>query len=92
MNRLFRQYHRWMAIVFALPLLTTVISGIAVTLAEEWFHSRALARVFLGIHTWEIVGLGALFPVVNGLGLLGLLATGLYMTRLFRPQRYMPPS
>ncbi len=40
MNRLFRKYHRWMAILFSLPLMLTVLTGIGSTIASEWFHHR----------------------------------------------------
>lgn len=92
MNRLFRKYHRWLAIAFSLPLLTTVLSGIFFTIAVELFHQRQFARFLLGVHTGKIIGLGEVFPIINGIGLIGLLVTGIYMTSLFRKRRYLPPS
>ncbi|MBW4538961.1 MAG: peptidase [Myxacorys chilensis ATA2-1-KO14] len=87
MNR-FRQYHRWLAIVLFLPLLTTVISGVGFTIARS-LHQRALAEFLIHIHTLEIFGLGEVFPLLNGIGLFSLLITGIYMTRLFRQRRYL---
>ena len=87
MNRLFHQYHRWLAIALFLPLLTTVVSGVGFTIARS-LHQRALAEFLIHIHTLEIFGLGEIFPLLNGIGLLGLLVTGIYMTRLFRQRRY----
>jgi hypothetical protein len=84
--RLFRKYHRWLAIVFALPLLTTILTGITFPIAKA-FQQRQLAGFLIHVHTLEIVGLDTIFPIINGIGLLGLLVTGLYMTRLFRPDR-----
>ncbi|BBD62755.1 hypothetical protein NIES2109_56050 (plasmid) [Nostoc sp. HK-01] len=39
------------------------------------------------LHTLEIWELHGFFPVINGLGLLGLLVTGIYMSSLFRKRR-----
>lgn len=83
MNRIFRQYHRWLAIVFALPLLTTLITGISFPIAKS-LNQPQLARLLIRIHTLEILGLENIFPIINGIGLLGLVATGIYMTSLFR--------
>lgn len=83
MNRLFWKYHRWLAIVCALPLLLTVITGMAFPIAKA-LHQRQLAGFLIQLHTLETFGLGDFFPILNGIGLLGLLVTGIYMTRLFR--------
>lgn len=83
MYRLFRRYHRWLAIIFALPLLVTVITGITFPVAKA-LQQRQLAGFLIHLHTMEIVGLDDWFPILNGLGLLGLLVTGIYMTNLFR--------
>lgn len=91
MNRIFRKYHRWLAIVFALPLLTTVLSGIGYPIAES-MGQRSLTGFLIHVHTLEIFGLETLFPIINGIGLLGLLVTGVYMTRLFRSRRPLPPE
>jgi hypothetical protein len=56
MNRLFGKYHRWMAIVFFLPLITTVATGMGYTIADEWLHQRQVSRLLLKIHTLEISG------------------------------------
>jgi multisubunit Na+/H+ antiporter MnhB subunit len=86
MNRLFRKYHRWLAIVCALPLLLTVLTGMLFPIAKA-FHQRQLAGFLIHLHTLESVGLGDFFPIINGLGLLGLLITGIYLTQLFRSKR-----
>ena len=86
MNRLLRKYHRWLAIAFALPLLLSIVTGIAFTIAKS-LHQRQLAGFLIHLHTLETFGLDGVFPIINGIGLLGLLVTGLYMTRLFRQPR-----
>jgi hypothetical protein len=85
-NRLFRKYHRWLAIVCALPLLLTVTTEILFPIAKA-LHQPQLAGFLIHLHILETFGLDGFFPVLNGIGLLGLLLTGIYMTRLFQHQR-----
>ncbi|WP_107670749.1 peptidase [Cyanothece sp. BG0011] len=84
MNRLFRKYHRTLAIILSLPILLTIITGIGYTIFDEWFELEKMARFMLQIHTMKILHLETIYPVLNGLGLIGLLITGLSMTSLFR--------
>ncbi len=78
-----RKYHRRIAIALCLPLLVTAMSGISLAIADEWLQQEEIVGFLLKVHTFEIFGLAAILPVLNGLGLLGLLATGLSMTGLF---------
>jgi hypothetical protein len=73
-----------LAVVFALPLLTTIVSGILFTIGVEWFHQQQLAEVLMRIHTLQLFGLGNVFPLLIGVGLIGLLMTRLSMTNLFQ--------
>lgn len=91
MNRFFRKYHRWLAIVLALPLLTTILTGIAFPIAKL-MHQRSLAGFLIHLHTFEIFGLEDVFPILVGIGSLGLLITGVYMIRLHRPRRPFPQN
>ncbi|MBD2339593.1 peptidase [Calothrix sp. FACHB-156] len=84
MNRMFRKYHRQIAIALCIPLFLTVLTGMGYTIADEWFHQGELGEFLLRIHTFEILRLGKIYPILNGLGLVGLLITGLSMTGLFR--------
>lgn len=88
MLRAFRKYHRSIAIAASLPLILTVLSGMGITIFEEWFGQDEIARFFFKLHTLELFGLEKIYPFLNGLGLVGLLVTGLTMTGLFkkRPQ------
>jgi multidrug transporter EmrE-like cation transporter len=86
MNRLFRKYHRTLAIILSLPILLTLITGIGYTIFDEWFEQGKIAQLMLQIHTMKILHLETIYPVLNGLGLIGLLITGLSMTSLFRKQ------
>ncbi|MFN6558780.1 MAG: peptidase [Nostoc sp. ChiSLP01] len=84
MARMFRRYHRQIAIVLCLPLFLTVLTGMSFTIAHEWLDRNELAGFILRIHTLEILHLEKIYPLLNGLGLIGLLITGLSMTGLFR--------
>ncbi|MGB8701188.1 MAG: hypothetical protein WCD18_17380 [Thermosynechococcaceae cyanobacterium] len=79
-----RKYHRFIAIAACLPLLLTVVTGLAFTVIGEWLGQGELADQVLKIHTLEIIGLEKFFPLLNGLSLIGLLVTGIYMTGMFR--------
>lgn len=87
MNRVFRKYHRQIAIACSLPLILTVITGVGYTIFDEWFGLDDIAHFLMGIHTMKILKLDTIYPVLNGLGLIGLLVTGLSMTGLFNKRR-----
>jgi hypothetical protein len=85
MNRAFRKYHRMIATIISLPLAVTVLTGMATTMVEQWSFNLGISRsLILQIHTGKIFHLEAIYPILNGLGLIGLLVTGLTMTGLFR--------
>jgi hypothetical protein len=84
MKRLFRKYHRILAIIICIPLILTVLTGMLTTIVKEWSINTGLSsRLLLKIHTGEILHLEAIYPILNGLGLIGLLVTGMSMTGLF---------
>ncbi|MEB3179587.1 MAG: peptidase [Nostocaceae cyanobacterium] len=88
MKRAFRKYHRTLAIILCLPLALTVLTGMAATVNREWPFSIGLpSRLLLEIHTGEIFHLQGIYPILNGLGIIGLLVTGLSMTGLFAKRR-----
>lgn len=86
MNRLFRKYHRTLAIILSLPILLTIITGIGYSIFDEWLGLGQIGHLMLEIHTMEILHLEKIYPLLNGLGLIGLLVTGLSMTGLLRKQ------
>jgi hypothetical protein len=87
MKRAFRKYHRWIAPILSLPILLTVMTGMLATVIGEWDLNLGIKRSFLmEIHTGEFLHLEAIYPILNGLGLLALLVTGLSMTGLFNPK------
>jgi uncharacterized iron-regulated membrane protein len=88
MNRGFRKYHRIIGIIVALPIALTVLTGMAITIIREWpLGIEISSRFLLKIHTGEIFHLQAIYPILNGLGMLGLLVTGLSMSGLFGRRR-----
>ncbi|NET34152.1 MAG: peptidase [Cyanothece sp. SIO1E1] len=87
MNLALRRYHRQLAIMMCLPITLTVITGIAYPIFDQWFSIHQVSKLMLKLHSGSILGLEAIYPVLNGLGLVGLLVTGLNMTGLFRNQQ-----
>ena len=89
MKRVFRKYHRTLAVILCLPIALTVITGILASVIQSWtFVDTGLSsNLILRIHTGEIFHLEAIYPTLNGLGLIGLLVTGMSMTRLFKGDR-----
>lgn len=89
MKRIFRKYHRILAPILFLPLMLTVLTGMLATVVGEWhLGSGLISRGFLmSLHTGEIFGLEAIYPVLNGIGIIGLLITGITMSGLFRRSR-----
>jgi hypothetical protein len=83
MKQAFRKYHRLIAIVACMPLILSAVTGIAIAIADECFHQPVLGAYLIKIHTLNFFGLGAIYPILNGLGLIGLIATGMSMTGLF---------
>ncbi|MEH2178458.1 peptidase [Nostoc sp.] len=89
MKNTFRKYHRLIATLFCLPLLFTAVTGISIAIADTWLHQQELAAFLITVHTFQIFKLDAIVPVLNGLSLIGLVATGLSMTGLFA-KRHQP--
>lgn len=85
MKRAFRKYHRVIALIVAVPLLLTLLTGILASLVEEWGLGAGIIsrELLLEIHTGEIIHLAAVYPLLNGLGLLAMVVTGLSMSPLF---------
>ncbi|MBR8836749.1 MAG: peptidase [Stigonema ocellatum SAG 48.90 = DSM 106950] len=91
MKRVFRKHHRLIAISICVPLSLSVVTGIGITIAEQWLHQEELVGLLIKVHTLEILGLAAIYPLLNGLAVIGLIVTGLSMTSLFS-QRHNPKS
>ncbi len=85
MKRIARKYHRIIAPIVALPLILTVLTGMLATIIREWPVNIGLTSsgLILGIHTGEIFHLQAVYPILNGLGLIVLVVTGISMSGIF---------
>jgi hypothetical protein len=93
MKRAFRKYHRVLATILCLPLALTVLTGMAVTMVGEWSLNLGISRgLLLGLHNGEVFHLQGIYPILNGVGLIGLLVTGMSMTSLFKPKKAKPST
>jgi uncharacterized iron-regulated membrane protein len=88
LRRSFRKYHRWLALVLALPLLLTLTTGVLESLSMAWSIDLISHDWLMKVHVGSIFKLGKVYSILNGLGLLGLIVTGLSML----PSRAKPKS
>jgi hypothetical protein len=87
MKRSFRKYHRFLAPILCLPLALTALTGMLITITDEWHWPLGFPQgLLLHLHTGELFHLEKIYPILNGLGVIGLLITGMTMTSLF-PRR-----
>lgn len=92
-NANFRKLHRQVAPIIFIPLLLTALSGVAYRLGEDWFGIEGDAgEIFMMIHQGSYLGkeLKPIYALLLALGTIGLIVTGLSMTKLFggaRPER-----
>jgi len=89
----FRKYHRIFAPIVLLPLLVTVITGVTFNLSEEWFKfPEKVNELIITIHKGGYLGekLTPLYVLLNGLGLVFMLVTGVLM--LLNSTRRQYPS
>lgn len=87
-RKLARQIHRALAPILALPLVVTVVTGSLYQIARlnDNFDYYWLIQIHKG--QWGPLDLQAVYPFLNGLGLLLMVATGLSLwlqTRSHRP-------
>ena len=77
-----RRWHAWLAPVVLAPLLLTVSSGMAYRLLRDWGGwGRDQAHWLMVLHEGEWLGPQGetVYVLLNGLGLLWMLSTGLLM-------------
>ena len=77
-----REFHSLMAPIVLLPLLVTVTTGVIYRLGKSWFGlSRDQVHFLMVIHEGEFFGqfFEPIYVLLNGLGLLWMLITGLFM-------------
>lgn len=80
----FRKHHRQLSIIVSLPLILMALTGTISPILEA-LHLERETELVRKVHSGRIFFGSAylIYAVLNGLGLLGLLVTGLSMLRLF---------
>lgn len=80
----FRKYHRQLSLIVSLPLILITLTG-TISPILEVLHLESAAELVRKVHSGRIFFGSAylIYAVLSGLGLLGLLITGLSMLRLF---------
>jgi uncharacterized iron-regulated membrane protein len=80
----FRKLHRKTAPLLFLPLLLTALTGVAYRVGRAWFGlPDNVANVLMTIHEGRFLGrpLVPIYVLLMGLGLVGLITTGLTLLR-----------
>ncbi|MEG4850389.1 PepSY domain-containing protein [Microcoleus sp. B5-D4] len=89
----FRKLHRQVAPIIFIPLLLSALTGVTYRLAQSWFGIEDdAAEIFMVIHQGSYLGkeLRPFYVLLLALGVIGLIVTGLTMTKFFgraRPER-----
>ena len=86
-QRFIRKFHRQIAPILFLPLFFTACTGVAYRVARSWFGvSSEVGEFLMYIHQGTFLGkeLRVFYVLLNGLGVLAMLFTGIYMTNIFR--------
>ncbi|MBP5972071.1 PepSY domain-containing protein [Brasilonema sp. CT11] len=87
MQRNFRKIHHKVAPVIFLPLLASALTGMTYRLGRSWFGMPSdIAEFMMVIHQGEYLGkpLIPVYILLVGLGLLGMIVTGLNMMKFRR--------
>ena len=87
---LFRKYHRQLAILTLLPMILVTLTGILIPLSEELGMGN-ITQFIVKLHSGSFFGSDLVYSVLVGLGLLGLIVTGISMTGLV-PSKKRPLS
>lgn len=92
-NTNFRKLHRQVAPIIFLPLAIAAITGLAFSLAINWGKvEEDSVEILIRIHEGAYLGsqLKPIYVLLLGLGVIGMIVSGLTMTKLFgraRPER-----
>ncbi|MDJ1179938.1 PepSY domain-containing protein [Roseofilum sp. BLCC_M91] len=87
-QRTFRTIHRKVAPILFLPLMISALSGIGYRLGKSWFGmSGETADIFMIFHQGEYLGdaLKPIYVLLLGIGLIGMIITGVTMSRFWQP-------
>jgi hypothetical protein len=86
-QRNLRKLHRTIAPIIFLPLFITALTGVGYRVANSWFSAPDEVGEFLMyIHQGTFLGkdLRVFYVLLNALGVIAMLGTGILMTGLFR--------
>ena len=89
-NRTLRKLHRIVAPIVFLPFLLTAITGVIYRIGNTWLGMpKRYAEIMMSIHQGSFLGkkLMPFYVLLNGLGLIGMLVTGIVMSGVFRNRR-----
>lgn len=81
----FRKIHRKIAPILFIPLLLSALTGVIYRLGKSWFGMPgSVSKIVMSIHQGTYLGkdLRPFYILLVGLGLLGLIVTGITMSRL----------
>jgi hypothetical protein len=91
-----RKLHRKTAPIILLPLLLTVLTGVIYRLGRSWFGMSAdVGEIFMGLHEGKFLGKGLVpfYVLLVGLGLIGMIVTGLSILKFQRkPSKAFPKT
>jgi uncharacterized iron-regulated membrane protein len=91
----FRKLHRQIAPIIFLPLVISAITGVVFNLAINWGKvEEDSVKILLGIHEGAYLGsqLKPIYVLLLALGTIGLIVTGLTMTKFFGQKRPEKPG
>lgn len=86
----FRKLHRKIAPIVFLPLFITGFTGILYRVARSWFGaSDEIGDIIMFIHQGTFLGkdLRVFYVILNGLGLIGMIISGIIMSGIFFNRR-----
>lgn len=86
----YRKLHRVLGPLLALPIFVTSLTGVWYRVSKSWFGgSEKLGNFLMYIHQGTFLGddLRVFYVLLNGLGVISMLASGMIMTGIFRIRR-----
>lgn len=73
-----------LAIVLAIPLFMTLLTGMAVAISDTLSIDIGTSRtLLLKIHNGDVFNLAVIYPILSVVGLVGLIMTSLTMSSIF---------
>ncbi|WP_066345889.1 hypothetical protein [Geminocystis sp. NIES-3708] len=85
-----RKLHRKFAPIVFLPIFLTAFTGVFYRVARSWFGaSDEFGEMILFIHQGEFLGkdLRVFYVLLNGLGLIAMVISGIVMSGIFRRRK-----